>query len=85
MKDHLPLVRALIDALLLLESAGPEEINPDTALRGMESIASSVRALNNSDQRAFRQDLLQIAASAEDEAYRTFVRSLPEMLGLAES
>jgi len=30
-KDDLPLVHALIDAFLLLESSGPDEVNADTA------------------------------------------------------
>ncbi len=83
MKDYLPLIRALIDAVLLLESAGPDEINPDTAVRGMENIASSLLALDKSDQQVLRRHLLEIAEGAQDEAYGSFVRSLPDMLGLA--
>jgi len=83
MKDYLPLIHALIDAVLLLESAGPQEINPDTAVRGMENIASSLLVLDKSDQQALRQHLVEIADAARDEAYGKFVRSLPDMLGLA--
>ena len=83
MNDYRPLVRVLIDALLLLESAGPNEIDPDTAVRGMENIASSLHALDKSDQRTLREDLLRIADEAQDEAYGKFVRSLPDMLDLA--
>jgi hypothetical protein len=83
MKDYQPLIRALIDAVLLLETAGPKEIDPDTAVRGMENIASSLLTLDKSDQQALRDELLQIAEAEEDEAYRKFVRSMPDMLGLA--
>lgn len=83
MKDYLPLIHALIDALLLLECSGPDEVNPDTAVRGMENIASSLLALEEPDQRMLRQHLVEIADSAQDEAYAKFVRSLPDMLGLA--
>ena len=83
MNDYQPLIRALIDAVLLLETAGPKEIDPDTAVRGMENIASSLLTLNKSDQRALREELLQIAEGEEDEAYRKFVRSMPDMIGLA--
>jgi hypothetical protein len=83
MNNDLPFVRALIDALLLLEFAGPNEIDPDTAVRGMENIKSSLLALEKSDQRILSRHLLQIAAdNAQDEAYSNFVRSLPDMLGL---
>jgi hypothetical protein len=82
-KDCVPVVRAVIDALLLLEFAGPEEIDPDTAVRGMENIASSLKALDEGDQQELRAHLLQIAEESDDAAFSKFVRSLPEMLGLA--
>ena len=83
MKDNLPLIRALIDAVLLLETAGPKEIDPDTAVRGLEHIASSLLTLDKADQQELRGHLLQIAEAEQDEAYRRFVRSMPDMLGLA--
>lgn len=83
MKDCVPVIRALIDAVLLLESAGPDEINPDTAVRGLENIAASLHGLDGFDQRALRAHLLTIAESADDKAYSSFVRSMPDMLGLA--
>lgn len=83
MKDWLPVVRALVDALLLLESSGPNEIDPDTAVRGTENIASSLLTLDSADQRILRSYFLQIADAADDETYRGFVRSLPDMLGLS--
>jgi hypothetical protein len=82
MKDSLPLVRALIDALLLLEVAGPDEVSPDTAVRGMENIASSLKALDESDQRDLRATLLQIADESDEASFSKFVRSLPDSLGL---
>ena len=83
MKDVLPLVHALIDAFLLLEHSGPDEINADTAVRGMENMTSSLLALEHSDQLALRATLEQIAVGAQDQAYRDFVRALPDMIGLA--
>lgn len=85
MKDCLPLIRALIDALLLLEFAGPDEINPDTAVRGMENIASSLLALEETDQLSLRAQLEQLADAEQDQAYANFIRSLPDMLGLASA
>jgi hypothetical protein len=82
-KNHSPLVQALIEALLLLESAGPEEINPDTAVRGMENIASNILDLDESDQLELRAELVRIAEGAEDEVFGEFVRELPNMIGLA--
>jgi hypothetical protein len=81
--DYVPLIRGLIDAFLLLEHAGPDEVNPDTAVRGMENIAASLLALGKSDQLALRVELGRIADNAQDEAYADFVRALPDMVGLA--
>lgn len=83
MKDDLPLIHALIDAFLLLESSGPDEVNADTAVRGMENMTSSILALERSDQLGLRTKLEEIAKNARDDSYRTFVRALPDMIGLA--
>jgi hypothetical protein len=83
MKDDLPLIHALIDAFLLLESSGPDEVNADTAVRGMENMASSLLALERSDQLGLRTKLKEIAENAREESYRDFVRALPDMIGLA--
>jgi hypothetical protein len=83
MKDDLPLVHALIDAFLLLESSGPDEVNADTAVRGMENMTSSLLALDHSDQLDLRATLEHIAENAREQAYKDFVRALPDMIGLA--
>ena len=83
MKNFLPLVQALIDALLLLEFSGPDEINPDTAVRGMENISSSLLTLDPDDQRILRESFFQIAEDSQDQVYSQFVRSLPDLLGIA--
>ena len=49
----------------------------------MENIASSLLALQPSDQVALRKELEQIASEAQDHAYRNFVKELPDMIGLA--
>jgi hypothetical protein len=82
-EDYLPLVQGIIDALLFLETAGPDEVDPDSAVRCMENIASSLLELRPADQLALRSHFAAIAAEAEDPAYRDFVRALPDMIGLA--
>jgi hypothetical protein len=83
MKNDLPLVHALIDAFLLLETSGPDEVNADTAVRGMENMASSLLGLDHSDQLRLRAMLEDIAMDAQEQGYRDFVRGLPDMIGLA--
>ncbi len=80
---HLPLIRGIIDAYLFLESSTPSEVNPDSAVRCMENISSSLLVLSQSDQLALRHHLEMIANDAQDIAYGDFVRALPDMIGLA--
>lgn len=82
MIENRPLISALIEAFLLLESAGPDEVNPDTAVRGMENMAASLLALSEEEQLALREELKQIAQGSEDQFYKNFVASLPDMIGL---
>ena len=46
-------------------------------------MASSLLALERSDQLALRAKFEQIAENAREESYRDFVRALPDMIGLA--
>ena len=83
--DQLPLVHGLIDAFLFLESASPDEVNPDSAVRCMENMTSSLLALNPADQVELRAVFERIAGASEDQAYQNFVRALPDMIGLEMS
>jgi hypothetical protein len=83
MEDCIPLIHGIIDAFLFLESSGPDEVNPDSAVRCMENISSSLLRLQHSDQLALRSHLATMADESTDPAYRDFVRALPDMIGLA--
>jgi hypothetical protein len=82
-KNYVPLIHAIIDALLFFESAGPNEVDPDSAVRCMENIATSLLALEKSDQLALRSHLESIAVEGQDPSYTKLVRQLPDNIGLA--
>ena len=82
-RNYLPLIHAIIDAELFLESAGPNEVDPDSAVRCMENIASSLLALDKSDQLALRSHFERIAEAGQDASYAKLVRELPDNIGLA--
>lgn len=83
MENDTPVIEALIAAFLLLEQSGPEDLNPDVALRGMENMTWSLLQLSKADQLILRKRLDAVAADATDPAYRSFVLALPDMIGLA--
>jgi hypothetical protein len=82
-QNHLPLVHAIIDALLFLESAGPNEVDPDSAVRCMENIASSLLALDKRDQLVLRSHFEKISEESQDPDHARIVRELPDDIGLA--
>jgi hypothetical protein len=45
-QNYIPLIHAIINALLFLESAGDDEIDPDSAVRCMEHMAASLLTLD---------------------------------------
>ena len=84
-ENCIPLIEGIIDAFLFLELSGSDEVNPDSAVRCMESISSCVLRLQQSDQFALRQHLASIADEATDSEYGGFVRALADMIGLANT
>ncbi|MFC5824754.1 hypothetical protein [Nonomuraea insulae] len=77
------LVQALVDAFLLLETAEAHEIDPDTAVRGMENIASSLLLMDPAGQQGVRAAMTELGDASGDLAYREFAQALPDMIGLA--
>ncbi len=82
-QNYLPLIYAIIDAEIFLEAAGPNEVDPDSAVRCMENIAASLLALDKSDQLVLRSHFEQIAEEGQDASYAKLVRELPNSIGLA--
>ena len=82
-QNYLPLIHAIIDALLFFESAGPNEVDADSAVRCMENIASSLLTLDKSDQLALRSHFERIAEGCQDANNAKLVRELPDNIGLA--
>ncbi len=82
-KNYHALIHAIIAALLFLENAGPNEVDPDSAVRCMEDIAASLLALEKSDQLALRADFEKIADEQPDSAYKNAIRAMPDEIGLA--
>ena len=78
-----PLILAVIDAFLLLDLCGEEEIDEMTAARAAESISSNLMRLRHDDQVELRTQLAEIADDSEDSNYRDVVASIADQVGLA--
>jgi hypothetical protein len=80
--DPEPLVKAVISAMMLMEQCGPDEIDPDTAVHGLENIGHELLQLSENDRSEFLDLLERLATSASDEPTARFIRSVPFMLGM---
>jgi hypothetical protein len=76
------LMRAVVEAAAFLEMAADDVIDPDVAVKELESMAYLLGQLNESEKRqlvAFTQAEADRASSVE---YREFLRQFPEAMGL---
>ena len=78
--DNTPLVRAIVEALMFLERAGDDEIDPDAAVRGIEVIGHELDALSQTDRAEFRLVLERIAETSGDSGHAQRAREVPFML-----
>jgi hypothetical protein len=75
-------LRALVDCLDFIENSPDDVIDPDAAVRALENVSYELQALPADAQAALSRRIL---ALADDAGARraSFLRSLPEAIGLA--
>ncbi|MFF8321192.1 hypothetical protein ACF06V_29005 [Streptomyces bobili] len=88
MTDRDPLVPALtgvlVDVAWWLESCGDEEVDPDSAVKAMESVGGALLRLPSGQRERLVQVLADLAAAEEDPVQRDFLKSFPFAIGLVE-
>ncbi|MFI5854909.1 hypothetical protein [Streptomyces parvulus] len=88
MTDPDPLVPALtgllVDIVRWLESAGDEEVDPDSAVKMMESVGWTLLQLPSEQRERLLQGLAGLAGAEQDPARRQFLKSFPVAVGLIE-
>jgi hypothetical protein len=78
-----PLILAVIDAFMLLEMCGEDEIDRDTAARATDNICANLMRLRHDDQVELREQLADVADEADDETFGTMVGEIADLVGLA--
>jgi hypothetical protein len=77
--------KAIVSAMILMEDGGPDEINPDTAVRGLENIGYELMQLTGGNREEFISLLRRrMSAEAEDERAASFLESVPFGIGMIE-
>jgi hypothetical protein len=88
MTDRDPLVPALtgvlVDVVWWLESCGDEEVDPDSAVKVMESVGGELLRLPSGQRERLVQVLSELAKAEEDPVRRDFLKSFPFAIGLVE-
>jgi hypothetical protein len=79
-----PLVRAVAAALILLEDADEDQVDPDTAGNGLENIAHELLALTGEDRDQFIELVEKVADEEKDAYYSNFIREIPRKIGMVE-
>ncbi|MFE0925834.1 hypothetical protein ACFW4O_03405 [Streptomyces mutabilis] len=88
MTDRDPLVPALtgllVDVVWWLESCGDEEVDPDSAVKMMESLGWALLQLSPDQRQRLLHVLADLAAREQDPARREFLESFPSAIGMVE-
>ena len=79
-----PLVGAIISAMMLLEESDSDQVDPDTAVRGLEHMAAELLRLTGADRSEFLAVLEHLAEATEDAHAARFIRALPFSIGMTE-
>lgn len=74
----------LIDVVWWLESCGDEEVDPDSAVKMMESVGWVLLQLPSDQREQLLQVLADLAVAEQDPARREFLESFPFSIGMAE-
>jgi hypothetical protein len=88
MTDTDPLVPALtgllVDIVWWLESCGDEEVDPDSAVKMMESLGWVLLQLPSNQRKRLLQVLADLAEAEQHPARREFLESFPDAIGMVE-
>ncbi|MER5791793.1 hypothetical protein [Streptomyces sp. NPDC001980] len=74
----------LVDLVWWLESCGDEEVDPDSAVKMMESVGWALVQLPSDQRQRLSQVLADLAEAEQDPARREFLESFPFAIGMVE-
>ena len=82
--DNEPLLKAIVAAMVFLEASGPDEVDPDSAVRCLENMSYELLRLAGADRIEFIALIERVAQHETDERYARFIREIPRMIGMVE-
>ncbi|CAM3420830.1 hypothetical protein [Stackebrandtia soli] len=82
---HTALLNALCNCLVFLEQGDDDEVDPDSAVRTMETAAAALLDLAETDRTTLVAMIHQLADQETDKGRRMFVHGVPRMVGLVDT
>jgi hypothetical protein len=76
------LMRVVVQAAAFFELVDDDVLDPDTAVKQLESIAYNLKRLSPAERQEFVSFVLQEAASTRMPEYREFLLAFPDAAGL---
>jgi len=70
--------------MMLLEECGPDEVDPDTAVRGLENMGYELLRIAEDERGEFVEILERMASSEVDPRTAKFLRGIPFAIGMTE-
>ncbi|MCZ0989973.1 hypothetical protein [Streptomyces diastatochromogenes] len=78
------LTSLLVDVVWWLESCGDDEVDPDSAVKMLESVGWVLLQLPPDQRQRLLQGLADLAEAEQDPARREFLESFPFAIGMVE-
>ncbi|MFI8524581.1 hypothetical protein ACIGB8_09050 [Promicromonospora sukumoe] len=75
------LVRSVVVAMMVLENASDSDLDPDVAVRGLESIVDELSKIAGQDRPEFLRVLRAVQQAEAGTPMGLFAGSLPTMIG----
>ncbi|MGK5544044.1 hypothetical protein ACSNOH_04810 [Streptomyces sp. URMC 127] len=78
------LAEALVDVLWFIDGSEDEQMDPDDAVKVLESVAHMISTLPNDQRQELTELVGEMAAAETNPARREFLEEFPEEFGLIE-
>lgn len=84
MRDFNVLVRVIVDAVVLMEMSGDDDLSPGFASEVLDGIVADLDRISDEGRREIRSTIYSLVQSEENPRRREIIEQLPEGLGIVD-
>jgi hypothetical protein len=82
--DNEPLFKAIVAAMVFLDTSDDDEVDPHLAVRCLEDMSYELLKLAEADRKEFLELVESVAKHEADGRHAQFIREIPRMIGMVE-